>query len=56
MTAMFVFAVLIVVNIAYSIYDNRRVEAARQLDDFYRVEFKKTYNLSNENGAVSSWY
>lgn len=48
MTAIFVFAALIVVNVAYSIYDSRRAATARQIDDYYRVEFKKSYNVSNE--------
>lgn len=41
MTAVFVFAALIVVNAVYCIYDGRSEEAARQMDDFYRVEFKR---------------
>jgi len=56
MTAMFVFAALIVANIAYSIYDNRRIEAARQMDDFYRIEFKKSYNIENETRTAATWF
>ena len=56
MTAMFVFAALIVANIADSIYDNRRIEAARQMDDFYRVEFKKAYNIENETRTAATWF
>ncbi len=48
MTAIFVFAALIAVNVAYAVYDSRREENARQMDDYYRIEFKKTYQLSNE--------
>ena len=48
MTAIFVFAALIAVNVAYSIYVSRRAATARQIDDYYRIEFKKSYNLSNE--------
>ena len=48
MTAILVFAALIAVNVAYSIYDARCAETARQIDDYYRVEFKKTYQLSHE--------
>ena len=48
MTAIFVFAALIDVNVAYSIYASRRAATARQIDDYYRIEFKKSYNLSNE--------
>ena len=48
MTAIFVFAALIAVNVAFAIYDNRRAETARQIDDYYRVEFKKTYQLTSE--------
>lgn len=56
MTAIFVFAALVVANIAYTIYDNRRIETARQMDDYYRVEFKKSYSISNENNVLSSWF
>lgn len=38
MTAFIVFAALIIVNVLYAIDDSRRAEAARQVDDFYRVE------------------
>lgn len=48
MTAIFVFAALIAVNVAYSIYDSRRAATAREIDDYYRIEFKKSYNVSNE--------
>ena len=47
MTAIIVFAALIAANIAYSIYDCRRAAAYQHMDDYYRVEFKKTYNLAN---------
>lgn len=57
MTAVFVFAALIAANIVYSIYDGRRAEAAHQMDDFYRVEFKKSYGAKNGHGAaMQSWY
>ena len=55
MTAVFVFAALIIVNIAYCVYDGRRADAARQIDDFYRVEFKKTYR-AKEKTITESWY
>ena len=51
MTAMIVFAALIVANIAYQIYDSRRAAAYQMMDDYYRVEFKKTYNLASEQNA-----
>ena len=38
MTAFVIFAVLLIANVLYTIDDNRRAEAARQVDDFYRVE------------------
>ncbi|MBQ4265872.1 MAG: hypothetical protein IJB85_10195 [Clostridia bacterium] len=47
MTAMIIFAALVAASIAYSIYDNRCDEVARQIDDYYRIEFKKSYQLSN---------
>lgn len=55
MTAIFVFAALIIVNVAYCIFDGRRAEAARQIDDFYRVEFKRNYGVKEEI-ATQSWY
>ena len=55
MTAVFVFAALIVVNAVYCIYDGRSEEAARQMDDFYRVEFKKNYG-AREDALTQSWY
>ncbi len=48
MTAIIVFAALIAANIAYHVYDARQAEAAQQIDNFYRVEFKKSYHLSRE--------
>ena len=55
MTAIIVFAALIAANIAYQIYDNRRADTYRQIEDYYRVEFKKAYNLSNEQSTVSMY-
>ena len=56
MTALLVFIALIAANVAYSIHDARRCETDRQMDDFYRVEFKKSYSISNENNVLSSWF
>ncbi len=50
MTAIFVFAALAVASIVYTVVDNRRIETERQIDDFYRVEHKKTYVAQN------GWY
>lgn len=47
MTAIIVFGALIAANLVYTIYDNRRAAAFQYMDDYYRVEFKKSYNLSN---------
>lgn len=55
MTAMIVFAALIAVNVAYSLYDYRRAETTRQIDDYYRVEFKKSYQLSNEQYSANMY-
>ena len=52
MTAIIVFATLIIVNVAYSIYDSRRAAVARQIDDYYRAEFKKAYHLTNEQTSM----
>lgn len=57
MTVIFVFAALIAANIAYSVYDSRRAEDARQMDDFYRVEYKKSYDVRRETTPASNnWY
>ena len=56
MTSIFVFAALIVANIAYQIIDSRRSEAQRQMDDYFRVEFKKSYNVINETRAMNGQY
>lgn len=50
MTAIFVFAALAVASIIYTVVDTRRAETERQIDDFYRVEHKKTY------AAQNGWY
>lgn len=55
MTAMIVFAALIAVNVVYAVYDSRRAETARQIDDYYRVEFKKTYRLANEQNTAGMY-
>ena len=55
MTAIIVFAALIAANVAYSIYDSRRAAVDQQIDAYYRVEFKKSYNLSNEQNTVSMY-
>ena len=44
MTIMFVFVALIAANVAYSIRDSRNAETAQAMRDFYRVEYKKSYN------------
>lgn len=51
MTSIIILAALVAASIAYSIYDNRCDNLARQIDDYYRVEFKKSYCISNEHGA-----
>lgn len=56
MTAILVLAALIAANIAYSIVDSRNAEAARQLDDYYRVEYKKSYGVSNASKALNNLY
>lgn len=56
MTAILVFAALIAANVAYSIVDNRNAEAARQLDAYYRVEYKKSYGVKNTGKALSNLY
>lgn len=50
MTATFVFAALAIASIIYTIVDDRRIDTQRQIEDFYRVEHKKTY------AAQNGWY
>ena len=56
MTAIFVFAALVIVNVGYCMYDGRRSEAMRQMEDYYRVEYKKNFASQEERRMVSSWY
>ena len=57
MTALLVFIALIAANVAYSIHDARRCETDRQMDDFDRVEFKKSYLLLDEETELAhGWY
>ena len=57
MTALLVFIALIAANVAYSIHDARRCETDRQMDNFYRVEYKKSYLLRDEETELANgWY
>lgn len=57
MTALFVFVAVITANVAYSIRDAFRSETARQMDDFYRVEYKKTYRMREDKATIANgWY
>ena len=57
MTAIYVCLALIAANVGYAIYDNRKMENLCQMDDYYRVEFKKTYNIAgNKKVMPGSWY
>ena len=47
MTAMYVFAALAVASVVYTVVDDRRLDTERQIDDFYRVEYKKSYLAHN---------
>ena len=47
MTAMYVFAALAVASVVYTVVDDRRLDTERQIDDFYRVEHKKSYLAHN---------
>lgn len=46
MTTLFVVFALIVANVAYMISDACQTESARQMNDFYRVENKKSFTRS----------
>ena len=57
MTVMFVFAALIAANVVYSIHDSHKAENAQAMQDFYRVEYKKTYSSYNaEVKVLNGWY
>lgn len=56
MTAIFVFAALAAASIVYTVVDNSRMETEQQIDDFYRVEYKKTYDAQSGEAAVSAWF
>lgn len=47
MTIIFVFAALIAANVVYSIRDSRQAETAQAMRDFYRIEYKKTFSVNN---------
>jgi len=52
MTTLYVVLTLAAACIAYSIYDARREEAIHQMNDFYEVEYKKTFVAQNENAMM----
>ncbi|MBP3656599.1 MAG: hypothetical protein J6K32_07890 [Clostridia bacterium] len=52
MTAIFVIAVLACAGTLYAVCDNGSAMGARQMHDYYRVEFKKSYRASELQG----WY
>ena len=51
MTVMFVFSALIVANVVYAVYDSRHSQTIQQMEDFYRVEFKRNYSTDREYSA-----
>ena len=52
MTILYVVLALAAAYVAYSIYDARRDEAVHQMNDFYEVEYKKTFVARNENAMM----
>lgn len=54
MTALIVFIALIVANAVYCIRDGRRAAVNRQMDSFYRVEYKRCA-LKHEDRAAGGW-
>ena len=50
------FAALAAASIVYTVVDNSRMETEQQIDDFYRVEYKKTYDAQSGEAAVSAWF
>ncbi|MBR2942006.1 MAG: hypothetical protein IKB82_01280 [Clostridia bacterium] len=49
MTTLYVVLALAAGYIAYSIYDARRDDAIHQMNDFYEVEYKKSFVVQNES-------
>jgi len=52
MMMMFVFSALVVANIAYAVYDSYCSRTTEQMEDFYRVEFRKSYCMDQEYNAL----
>ena len=52
MSVMFVFSALVVANIAYAVYDSYRSQTTQQMEEFYRVEFRKDYCMDQEYGVL----
>ena len=46
MTVVFVFAALLIANYIFTRWDDRRLEEAKRLEDFYRIEYKKCYDAT----------
>lgn len=46
MTVVFVFAALLAANFLFSHWDDKRLQEAKRMEDFYRVEYKKCYGAT----------
>lgn len=46
MTVLFVFAALLIANYVFTRWDDKRLEEAKRLEDFYRIEYKKCYDAT----------
>ena len=46
MTVLFVFVALLIANFLFTRWGDKRVEESRRLQDFYRIEYKKSYDAT----------
>ena len=56
MTVLFVFVALLIANFLFTRWDDKRVEESRRLQDFYRIEYKKSYDATvDTNWMGKNW-
>lgn len=51
MTVLLVFVALLVANYVFTRWDDKRMEEAKRIQDYYRIEYKKCYGAT----ADTNW-
>ncbi len=54
MTVLFVFVALMIANFLFTRWDDKRMEEARRLNDFYRIEYKKCYDATMDTNWMTN--